>query len=90
MKFLNRRYFYILAGLFFVIAASFHTVYHEYSYDASIIDCQFCNNKASDLIHLNTSISKVFQPIFAKVDITENFVSLNPRSYYSRAPPAAS
>ena len=88
MNLSNKKYLFVLAGVFFAICASLDPLYHELtSHDVAEVECQFCENEVYD-----TSISKVslFHVSFLTVlkeQIKQQFFSQAPKSYNSRAPP---
>ncbi|GIT62030.1 MAG: hypothetical protein Ct9H300mP20_18570 [Gammaproteobacteria bacterium] len=85
---LNKRYFILLAGLLFVTSVSSDSLLHKFSDNlADEIECQLCINEIAEETQSLNLENKLFKISLFILDLDENFVFLNPKSYYTRAPP---
>ena len=88
MKLLNKRYFILLAGLLFVTSVSSDSLLHKFSDNLAYeIECQLCINEIAEETQSLNLENKLFKISIFILDLDENFVFLNPKNYYTRAPP---
>ena len=88
MKFLTKRYFVLLAGLLFVTSVSSDSLLHKFSDNLAYeIECQLCINEIAEETQSLILENKLFKISLLILNLDENFVFLNPKNYYTRAPP---
>ncbi|MFL2698305.1 MAG: hypothetical protein ACJ0F4_03825 [Gammaproteobacteria bacterium] len=87
MRFMNKKYFILLAGLL-VLTSALDPVLHEYSDDLVYeSECQLCSNEISKEVQPLTIKNIEFKLSHMKVEKVDDFVSVTPKNFYSRAPP---
>ena len=58
---LNRNYMVLLAAFLFATSAAFDPLTHDFiEGESSELECQFCNNEASDPVQLNIYFAENF------------------------------
>ena len=88
MKFLSKRYFILLAGLLFVTSVSSDSLLHKFSDNLAYeIECQLCINEIAEETQSLILENQIFKIYLLILDLDEKFVFLNPKNYYTRAPP---
>ena len=88
MKFFNKKYLLLLAGLLFVSTVTLDPFHHDFfESDHSEAECHLCINEISDPIKSESGLTKLSISNILNVTKVENFTSYNSKNFHSRAPP---
>ena len=88
LYFFNKKYLFILAGLFLVSSLALEPLHHnEYEIEHSEAECHYCINETLDDFLVDTSTEKPFLSIFFNSKDLDFFSPRIFKNFHSRAPP---
>ena len=85
----NNKAFTLLAGILFAASITADPFIHDHYHEESdtLIECQICENKTTDIKNVKSEINQNIQSSNVSLEINQNLFSTNTKNYQSRAPP---
>ena len=85
----NNIAFTLLAGILFAASITADPLIHDHHHEESdtLIECQICENKTTDIKNVKSEINQNIQSSNVSLEINQDLFSTNTKNYQSRAPP---
>ena len=88
LYFFNKKYLFILAGLFLVSSLALEPLHHnEYESEHSEAECHYCINETLDDFLVDTPTGNLFLSIYFNSKDLDIFNPQIIKNFHSRAPP---
>ena len=85
----NNKAFNLLAGILFAASITADPLIHDHHHEESdtLIECQLCENKTTDIKSVKSEINQNIQSSDVSLEINQDLFSTNTKNFQSRAPP---